>query len=59
MWFVADNGQLVVETDADSFKVKRIPTRPRMSGLPCATHADDCVAQAVDAEATNPPGQRA
>ena len=30
MWFVDDNGHLVVETDADSYKVKRIRRDPHV-----------------------------
>ena len=30
VWFVADNGHLVVETDADSYKVKRIRRDPHV-----------------------------
>lgn len=30
VWFVSDNGHLLVETDADSFKVKRIRRDPHV-----------------------------
>jgi PPOX class probable F420-dependent enzyme len=36
MWFVADNGHLLVETDADSGKAKRIRTNPVVKIAPCS-----------------------
>ena len=35
MWFVADNGHLLVETDAGSAKVKRIRRNPEVRIAPC------------------------
>jgi PPOX class probable F420-dependent enzyme len=35
VWFVADNGHLLVETDADSYKVKRIRGDPHVRIAPC------------------------
>jgi PPOX class probable F420-dependent enzyme len=35
MWFVADNGHLLVETDANSYKVKRIRRDPHVRIATC------------------------
>ncbi len=35
VWFVADDGSLLVETDADSYKVKRIRRDPHVRIAPC------------------------
>src|SRR5262245_16705804 len=35
VWFVADNGHLLVETDGDSFKVKRIRRDPHVRVASC------------------------
>jgi uncharacterized protein len=35
VWFVEDEGRLFVETDAASFKVKRIRRNPEVSVAPC------------------------
>ncbi len=35
VWFVADNGHLVVETDADSYKAKRIRRDPHVRIAVC------------------------
>ena len=51
MWFVADNGQLVVETDADSYKVKRIRHDPHVRIAVCDARGR-LRGEAVDAEAT-------
>ena len=36
VWFVADGERLLVTTDADSFKVKRIRRNPAVSVAPCS-----------------------
>jgi uncharacterized protein len=36
VWFVADNGRLLVLTDAESFKVKRIRRNPAVSVARCS-----------------------
>ena len=36
VWFVPDNGRLLVVTDADSYKVKRIRRDPRVTIAPCS-----------------------
>jgi PPOX class probable F420-dependent enzyme len=36
VWFVADNGRLLVLTDAESFKVKRIRRNPDVSVARCS-----------------------
>ena len=36
VWFVPDNGRLLVVTDADSYKVKRIRRNPRVTIAPCS-----------------------
>ena len=51
MWFVADNGQLVVETDADSYKVKRIRRDPHVRIAVCDARGR-LRGEAFDAEAT-------
>jgi len=50
MWFVADNGQLVVETDADSYKVKRIRRDPHVRIAVCDARGR-LRGEVVDAEA--------
>ena len=35
VWFVADNGNLLVETDADSYKVRRIRRNARVTVAAC------------------------
>jgi PPOX class probable F420-dependent enzyme len=50
MWFVADGGQLVVETDADSYKVKRIRRDPHVRIAVCDARGR-LRGEAVDAEA--------
>ena len=35
VWFVSDNGHLLVETDADSYKVKRIRRDAHVRVAPC------------------------
>ena len=50
MWFVAENGHLVVETDADSYKVKRIRRNPHVRVAPCDARGRPH-GEAVDAEA--------
>lgn len=35
VWFVGDNGRLLVETDADSYKVKRIRRDAHVRVAPC------------------------
>jgi PPOX class probable F420-dependent enzyme len=35
VWFVADDGRLFVETDADSYKVRRIRHDPHVRIAPC------------------------
>ena len=50
MWFVGDNGHLVVETDADSFKVKRIRRDPHVRIAVCDARGR-LRGEAVDAEA--------
>jgi PPOX class probable F420-dependent enzyme len=50
MWFVSDNGQLVVETDADSYKVKRIRRDPHVRVAVCDARGR-LRGEAVDAEA--------
>jgi PPOX class probable F420-dependent enzyme len=51
MWFVADNGQLVVETDADSYKVKRIRRDPHVRIAVCDARGR-LRGEAVDGAAT-------
>ena len=51
MWFVADDGQLVVETDADSYKVRRIRRDPHVRIAVCDARGR-VRGDAVDAEAT-------
>ena len=36
VWFVPDNGRLLVVTDADSYKVKRIRRNPAIRMAPCS-----------------------
>ena len=36
VWFVADDGRLLVLTDADSFKAKRIRRNPEVTIAPCS-----------------------
>lgn len=50
VWFVADNGHLLVETDADSYKVRRIRRDPHVRIAPC-TAAGRVRGEAVDADA--------
>jgi PPOX class probable F420-dependent enzyme len=50
MWFVADNGHLVVETDADSHKVERIRRDPHVQIAVCDARGR-LRGEAVDAEA--------
>jgi len=50
MWFVSDNGQLVVETDANSYKVKRIRRDPHVRIAVCDARGR-LRGEAVDAEA--------
>jgi uncharacterized protein len=35
VWFVQENGRLLVETDASSFKVRRIRRNPAVAVAPC------------------------
>jgi uncharacterized protein len=35
VWFVQEDGRLLVETDADSFKVRRIRRTPSVTVAPC------------------------
>lgn len=35
VWFVEENGRLLVKTDADSYKVRRIRRDPRVTIAPC------------------------
>jgi PPOX class probable F420-dependent enzyme len=35
VWFVADDGKLLVETDGDSFKARRIRRTPAVTVAPC------------------------
>ncbi len=35
VWFVQDGGRLLVETDADTYKVRRIRTNPSVLVAPC------------------------
>jgi PPOX class probable F420-dependent enzyme len=35
VWFVQEGGRLLVETDADSYKVRRIRRNPRVTVAPC------------------------
>ena len=58
VWFVADNGHLVVETDADSYKVKRIRRDPHVRIAVCDARGR-LRGEAVDADARVLPGQRA
>ena len=51
MWFVADNGHLVVETAADSYKVKRIRRDPHVRIAVCDARGR-LRGEAVDAAAT-------
>ena len=51
MWFVADDGQLVVETDANSYKVGRIRRDPHVRIAVCDARGR-VRGDAVDAEAT-------
>ena len=50
MWFVAENGRLIVETDADSYKVERIRRNPHVRVGPCDARGRPR-GEAVDAEA--------
>ena len=50
MWFVGDNGHLVVETDADSYKVKRIRRDPHVQIAVCDVRGR-LRGEAVEAEA--------
>src|SRR6476620_11819223 len=50
VWFVADNGHLLVETDADSYKVKRIRRDPHVRIAVCDARGRRR-GEAVDAEA--------
>jgi len=36
VWFVQDSGRLLVETDANSYKVKRIRRNPSVTIAPCS-----------------------
>ena len=51
VWFVADNGQLLVETDADSYKVRRIRRDPHVRIAVCDARGR-LRGEAVDAAAT-------
>jgi len=50
VWFVADNGRLLVVTDAKSFKVKRIRRNPSVTVARCSAsgrvHGEPVVGQA-------------
>ena len=50
VWFVADNGHLLMETDADSYKVKRIRRDPHVRIALCDARGR-LRGEAVDAEA--------
>ena len=50
VWFAADNGHLVAETDADSYKVKRIRRDPHVRIAVCDARGR-LRGEAVDAEA--------
>jgi PPOX class probable F420-dependent enzyme len=50
VWFVADNGHLLVETDADSYKLKRIRRDPHVRIAVCDARGRRR-GEAVDAEA--------
>jgi uncharacterized protein len=50
VWFVADNGHLLVETDADSYKAKRIRRDPHVRIAVCDARGRPR-GEAVDAEA--------
>ena len=50
VWFVGDNGHLVVETDADSYKVKRIRRDPHVQIAVCDARGR-LRGEAVEAEA--------
>ena len=50
VWFVSDNGDLVVETDADSYKVKRIRRDPHVRIAVCDARGR-LRGEAVEAEA--------
>ena len=50
VWFVADNGNLLFETDADSYKVKRIRRDPHVRIAVCDARGR-LRGDAVDAEA--------
>ncbi len=50
VWFVADNGHLLVETDADSYKVKRIRRDPHVRIALCDARGR-LRGEPVDAEA--------
>lgn len=50
VWFVSDNGHLLVETDADSYKVKRIRRNAHVRVAVCNARGD-IRGEPVDAEA--------
>jgi uncharacterized protein len=50
VWFVSDNGHLLVETDADSYKVKRIRRDAHVLVAPCDARGR-VRGEAVDADA--------
>jgi uncharacterized protein len=59
VWFAADDGRLLVETDADSYKVKRIRRDPHVRIALCNARGRPR-GKALDAEATIlPDGERA
>ena len=35
VWFVPENGRLLIETDADSYKVRRMRRNPEITIAPC------------------------
>ena len=51
VWFVAENGRLLVKTDEQSFKVKRIRRNPKVLIAPCSAsgrfHGDPVPGRAV------------
>jgi PPOX class probable F420-dependent enzyme len=50
VWFVQEDGRLLVETDANSFKVKRIRRNPLVRVAPCTANGQ-LLAEAVTARA--------
>lgn len=56
VWFVSDNGHLFVETDADSFKVKRIRRDPHVRVALCDARGR-VKSEPVEADATILPEQ--